>query len=119
MNKEAFYANARTDLDGPLAGVRVVEATTTWAGPMAGCILADYGATVIKVEHPSGEVCRRMPPMIPDSTLTVPHETVNRNKLNVTLEPDADDADSRLILAGGILLAAIEQRQGGVGLDIG
>jgi hypothetical protein len=40
-------------------------------------------------------------------------------KLNVTLEPDADDADPRLILAGGILLAAIERRQGGVGLDIG
>jgi hypothetical protein len=40
-------------------------------------------------------------------------------KLNVTIEPDADDADPRLILAGAILLTAIEGRQGGSGLDIG
>ncbi|MGI9329031.1 MAG: CaiB/BaiF CoA transferase family protein [Pseudomonadales bacterium] len=91
MDKKTFYANARTDLDGPLEGVRVVEATTTWAGPMAGCLLADYGATVIKIEHPAGEVCRRLPPLLPDSQLTVPHETVNRNKLNVTLDLQRDD----------------------------
>ena len=40
-------------------------------------------------------------------------------KLNVTLESDADGADPRLLLAGAILLAAIEGRQGGGGLDIG
>lgn len=71
MKKSEFYANARNDLDGPLHGVTVVEATTTWAGPMAGCVLADFGARVIKVEHPAGEVIRRLPPIIPDSNLTV------------------------------------------------
>lgn len=86
MEKEAFYANARTDLRGPLDGVVVIEATTTWAGPMAACVLADFGATVIKVEHPKGEVCRILPPFLPDSRLTVPHETVNRNKQNVSLD---------------------------------
>ena len=40
MDKQAFYANARDDLRGPLDGVTVIEATTTWAGPMAGCVLA-------------------------------------------------------------------------------
>lgn len=85
MKKSEFYANARNDLDGPLHGVMVVEATTTWAGPMAGCILADFGARVIKVEHPAGEVIRRLPPIIPDSNLTVVNETVNRNKENVSL----------------------------------
>jgi hypothetical protein len=40
-------------------------------------------------------------------------------KLNVTLEDDADGADPRLLLAGAILLAAIEGQQGGGGLDIG
>ncbi|MCB1748900.1 MAG: CoA transferase [Gammaproteobacteria bacterium] len=86
MDKQAFYANARDDLRGPLDGVTVIEATTTWAGPMAGCVLADFGATVIKVEHPAGEVARLLPPYIPGTGLTVPHETVNRNKKNVTLD---------------------------------
>ncbi|MEZ5559343.1 MAG: CoA transferase [Pseudomonadales bacterium] len=86
MDKSDFYAGARADLPGPLAGVTVVEATTTWAGPMAGCILADFGARVIKVEHPSGEIARRLPPQIPGSELTVPHETVNRNKENLSLD---------------------------------
>lgn len=85
MDKSTFFANARDDLPGPLHGVTVVEATTTWAGPMAACILADFGARVIKVEHPTGEVARRLPPFIPDSELTVAHETVNRNKENVSL----------------------------------
>ena len=86
MDKTEFFADARHDLPGPLSGVRVVEATTTWAGPMAGCALADFGADVIKVEHPEGEVIRRIPPMIPDSTHTVLDETVNRNKRNLSLD---------------------------------
>jgi len=86
MNKSDFYRDARTDIDGPLAGVRVIEATTTWAGPMTGCVLADYGADVIKIEHPAGEVIRHLPPLIPKSALTVPDQTVNRNKRNVSLD---------------------------------
>jgi formyl-CoA transferase len=85
MEKSAFYKDARNDIPGPLNGVIVLEATTTWAGPMAGCILADFGATVIKVEHPQGEIIRRLPPLLPDSNLTIPNETVNRNKQNVSL----------------------------------
>jgi len=86
MERDTFYAHARHDLTGPMAGIRVVEATTTWAGPMAGCLLADFGATVIKVEHPEGEIARRVPPFVPDSKLSVFHETVNRNKQNVSLD---------------------------------
>lgn len=85
MEKSAFFAQARTDLKGPLEGLVVVEATTTWAGPMAGCVLADFGADVIKVEHPDGEVLRRVPPTYADSSLALFHETVNRNKRNVSL----------------------------------
>lgn len=63
MQKGAFFGEARQDLPGPLSGVLVIEATTTWAGPMAGCILADFGARVIKIEHPTGEVARNIPPL--------------------------------------------------------
>lgn len=36
----------------PLAGIKVVEVATLFAGPLAATYLADYGAEVIKVEHP-------------------------------------------------------------------
>ena len=85
MDKNEFYADARRDLNGPLAGITVIEATTTWAGPMAACILADFGADVIKIEQPEGEVLRRVPPAVPDSTLMIPYETVNRNKQSLSL----------------------------------
>jgi crotonobetainyl-CoA:carnitine CoA-transferase CaiB-like acyl-CoA transferase len=57
---------------------------------MAGCVLADYGADVIKVEHPAGEIIRRLPPFIPESFSSVPNETVNRNKRNLSLELRTD-----------------------------
>jgi formyl-CoA transferase len=91
MEKKDFYRDALEGTAGPLEGVRVVEATTTWAGPMAGCLLADFGATVIKVEHPKGEVIRALPPIFPNSNLTLPNETVNRNKKSVTIDLRASE----------------------------
>lgn len=86
MEKAEFYKDARSDCTGPCQGLKVVEVTTSWAGPMAGCVLADFGAQVIKVEHPAGEVMRRQPLGIPGSDLMIQHETVNRNKQNVALD---------------------------------
>jgi crotonobetainyl-CoA:carnitine CoA-transferase CaiB-like acyl-CoA transferase len=37
---------------GPLAGLRVIEAATLFAGPLSGMLLGDFGAEVIKLEHP-------------------------------------------------------------------
>ncbi len=88
MQKSEFYRDARRDLAGPLSGVRVLEATTTWAGPMCGCLLADFGADVIKVEHPDGEIARRSPPLLPgtDPPVSFMHATVNRNKRSLSLD---------------------------------
>ena len=98
MRRADFYREARRDRTGPLAGLRVVELTTTWAGPMAGCVLADLGADVIKVEHPRGEMARRVPPFLPGPKTPVSfmHATVNRNKRSLTL--DLHDARAREIV---------------------
>jgi crotonobetainyl-CoA:carnitine CoA-transferase CaiB-like acyl-CoA transferase len=46
--------------DGPLAGLRVIDAAVLFAGPVIGTLLADFGADVIKVEHPSGDSLRTL-----------------------------------------------------------
>ncbi len=102
MQRSEFYRNARRDLAGPLEGVRVVEVTTTWAGPLCGCLLADMGADVIKVEVPTGEVGRLLPPFVPETAppLSFMHATVNRNKRSVTLDlrqPEGADLLRRLV----------------------
>lgn len=85
MDKSEFYRDARDDLDGPLSGIRVLDITTTWAGPMCGCVLADFGADVIKIESPDGEVGRQLPPMLPNGE-SFAHTMVNRNKRSLSLD---------------------------------
>jgi len=103
MNKTDFFREARRDIPGPLTGTRVLEATTTWAGPMCGCLLADFGADVIKVELPDGEISRTIPPFLPDTNPPISnmHATVNRNKRSLSL--DLRTAEGREIF---LMLAA-------------
>ena len=84
----SFFREARADLDGPLHGVRVLEVTSTWAGPRCAAMLADYGADVIKVELlGSPDVAHRLPPFLDQATPPVSffHAAVNRNKRNIAL----------------------------------
>lgn len=70
----------------PLAGVRVLDMSRILAGPWCGMVLADLGAEVIKVEHPSrGDDTRDWGLRI-GKTETAYFNSVNRNKRSVTLD---------------------------------
>lgn len=79
--------------DGPLAGLRVLDLTRMIAGGVAGMILADFGAEVVKVEQPgSGDPLRRW------STSGQPFwwKVYGRNKRYVTLNLKSDEGRAML-----------------------
>ncbi|RPI43898.1 MAG: CoA transferase [Betaproteobacteria bacterium] len=69
-----------------LAGIRVLDLTTSIAGPYAGMLLGDLGAEVLKVERPGrGDDCRAWgPPFLDGESLWF--LSVNRNKHSITLD---------------------------------
>ncbi|WP_328477656.1 CoA transferase [Actinoplanes sp. NBC_00393] len=72
-------------MPSPLAGVRVVDASTLFAGPLAATILGDYGAEVIKIEHPAkGDPARGHGPAKDGVPLW--WTMLGRNKRTVTLD---------------------------------
>ena len=89
----------------PLQGVRVVEFCQVLAGPFAGCLLADMGADVIKVESPEGDLMRQWPPILEGYSQYF--ASVNRNKRSVVfdLKNESDRAAARqLALSADIVL---------------
>lgn len=73
-------------LVAPLAGIKVIEIGQAFAGPLAGVILADMGADVIKVEKPDGgDDARLWGPALADGASLFFH-AMNRNKRSVTLD---------------------------------
>jgi len=70
----------------PLAGVRVLDLSRVLAGPWCGMVLGDFGAEVIKVEHPKrGDDTRDWGLRI-GQTETAYFNSVNRNKRSVTVD---------------------------------
>ncbi len=89
QEKDAFYKEARDDVRGPLEGIRVLEVTTTIAGPRCGAVFADYGADVIRVELArSPDVTRMIPPKLPDTDPPegYQHAALHRDKRSISLD---------------------------------
>ena len=83
------FPTGTTGAPGALDGVVVADFSRVLAGPLATMLLADLGATVIKVEQPgSGDETRRWGPPFADGTSTY-YLSVNRNKRSVALDLDS------------------------------
>ncbi len=71
------------DRPGALEGLRVLDCGVLFAGPITATMLADFGADVIKVEHPAGDPLRTLGWQKDGVSLWWAH--VNRNKRYVSL----------------------------------
>jgi len=94
-------------VEGPLAGLTVIEMGTLIAGPFCGQILGDFGATVIKLEDPGkGDPMRQW-----GRSLPMGHSpwwpVIGRNKRSVTLnlrDPEGQAIAKRLIAGADVLV---------------
>ncbi|ALX65953.1 CaiB/BaiF CoA transferase family protein [Microbacterium sp. XT11] len=98
---------------GSLAGVVVLDITRVVAGPYCSMILADLGATVIKVENPDDpDYTRTFPPLLRGGDedaepLSGFFAQFNRNKLGITLNlksPEAAEVLDRLVQRADVLV---------------
>ena len=85
----------------PLEGIRVVEAATLFAAPMATMLLADFGADVVKLEHPRRpDPARGHGPAKDGAGLWF--KALSRNKRHATLDLSHPDGQALFLrLAGG------------------
>ncbi|NUU07747.1 CoA transferase [Leifsonia sp. C5G2] len=72
-------------MTAPLDGVRVLDVSTLFAGPLAATFLGDYGASVIKVEHPTRPDAARGHGPAKDG-VNLWWKTLGRNKRTVTVD---------------------------------
>jgi crotonobetainyl-CoA:carnitine CoA-transferase CaiB-like acyl-CoA transferase len=95
--------------DNIFSGLKVVDLASFIAGPGAAVILSDFGADVIKVEPPNGDMLRiahKIPPQ-PQASDAYPWHLANRNKRGMTLDlksPSAQQVLERLVKWADVLI---------------
>src|SRR6202451_4787407 len=95
--------------DNIFSGLKVVDLASFIAGPSAAVILSDFGADVIKVEPPSGDLWRighKIPPQ-PQAEDAYPWHLANRNKRGLTLDlksPSAQRVLENLVKWADVLI---------------
>ena len=94
--------------DNIFSGLKVVDLASFIAGPSAAVILSDFGADVIKVEPPTGDLWRighKIPPQ-PQAKDAYPWHLANRNKRGITLDlksPSAQQVLEQLVKWADVL----------------
>jgi crotonobetainyl-CoA:carnitine CoA-transferase CaiB-like acyl-CoA transferase len=89
-----------------LNGIRVIDLSRVLAGPYCAQMLADFGATVIKIESPEGDENRRWPPMSREGN-SANFTSVNRGKRSMALNlkhPGARDILHQLAIGADVLI---------------
>jgi crotonobetainyl-CoA:carnitine CoA-transferase CaiB-like acyl-CoA transferase len=95
--------------DNIFSGLKVVDLASFIAGPSAAVILSDFGADVIKVEPPTGDLWRhghQIPPQ-PQAKDPYPWHLANRNKRGLTLDlktPSARQVLEKLVRWADVLI---------------
>src|ERR1700737_864313 len=85
--------------------LRVVDFTTTIAGPHCTRLLADLGAEVIKIEAPEGDMMRSRPPLRNGASTSFGQ--LNTGKKSIVLDlktPPAVEAVRRLLAPAGVVV---------------
>lgn len=88
----------------PLSGLTVIDLATLAAAPQIAAFFADFGARVIKVEHPRGDSLRKL---VDERGVPLTWKIVNRNKQTVTLDvaqPDGRALLDRLLARADLLV---------------
>ena len=70
----------------PLKGIKILDLTAVVVGPLATWRLGQYGATVIKVENPAGDLMRGLGGMSPTGQHSGTYLHLNRGKRNICLD---------------------------------
>jgi len=81
---------------GPLAGIKVLDLSSVVVGPVATQFLADYGADVIKIEPPEGDLIRTLGGRSPSGDMSSKYLHLNRNKRSVMLDLKREEARAAL-----------------------
>ena len=104
----------------PLEGVKVLDLTTVIMGPFTTQILGDFGADIIKIEEPNGDMTREIGPS-KTSKMSSMFLGVNRNKRSLVLnlkKPEAKIALWKLIESADVIIHNIRpQKIAALGFD--
>src|SRR5258706_14200641 len=97
----------------PLAGVRVLDLTSVVVGPGCTWRLGQYGAEIIKVEAPEGDLMRGLGGLSPTGQDSGAYLHLNRGKRNVCLDlkkPGAAAVMAKLVAKSDIIVANMRPR---------
>ncbi len=95
MGRLAVVSRIVSSNELPLSGLRVIDMADV-KGELAGRLLADFGADVIRVEPPGGAESRRMPPFAPDGDTSLYFAFRNFNKRGITVDVTTAEGQAQL-----------------------
>jgi crotonobetainyl-CoA:carnitine CoA-transferase CaiB-like acyl-CoA transferase len=105
----------------PLSGLRVLDLTSVVVGPVCTARLASYGADIIKLESPDGDLMRGLGGQSPTGQHSGTYLHLNRGKRNICCDlkqPGAKEITSRLVQSADIIIANMRpQALARLGLD--